>query len=58
MPLYEAEEQLVEAATIDSQFFLFDISSTRDQGLHFKLSSAYTLPVHLCAEHLEYIEAD
>ena len=48
----------MEAAAIDSQFFLSDISGLRDPRVHFKQPSAYTLPVNLRAEHLEQIEAD
>ena len=55
---FEREEQLVDAAYIDAQFFLSDIPGSRDKRVHFKLPSAYTLPPHLRAEHLEPVEAD
>lgn len=54
--LFEREEQLVDAAYIDAQFFLTDIANSRDKRVHFKLPSAYTLPPHLRAEHLEPME--
>jgi hypothetical protein len=55
---FEPEEQLVDAAFIDAQFFLSPISGSRAQRVHFKLPSGYTLPEHLRAEHLEPMDAD
>lgn len=55
-PLFEPEEQLVEAASIDSQCFLSVIAGSRDQRVHFKLPAGYSMPAHLRGEHLEPLD--